>query len=176
MKVKHFELVKESEDFLKENFKLDLEIPIIFNTRLKKVFGRLIYKNLGKMCVPIKIEMSVDFMISHPRERIIDVLKHELVHYALCVQGLPFDDGHPVFENKLKELGVNSTRTYEYLGELHRYECINCRKVYERKRKLVKTAFCNCSKGPNLSYKGTFFKKHENMVAYTSEEIKQKKD
>lgn len=169
MKVKHYELMQIAEQFLKQ-YEMELTIPVEFNTRLKKVFGRFVYNNKRGERKPLKIEMSVDFLLSHPKEHIIDVFKHELVHYALFCKGLPHSDGQWTFENELRKNGVNSTHHYQYLGELHRYICINCNKTFDRKRKLVKTAFCNCSKGPNLEYKGIVVKEHDNMVAFQGDE------
>lgn len=169
MNIRHYELVEIANDFLK-NYDMKLEIPIEFNTRLKKIFGRFMFVRKNGECIPVKIQMSVDFIMSHPKEHIIDVFKHELVHYALCVKGLPFDDGHLVFESELKKYGIKSTRSYQYLGEVHRYTCQNCGKVFERKRKLVKTAYCSCSRGPNLIYNGIFKKEYDNMVAFQSDE------
>jgi SprT-like protein len=172
MNIKHYELIEIAKNFLSENYNLELEIPVSFNTRLKRVFGRLIIKKSRGVSTPVEIQMSVDFMSSHPKQHIIDVFKHELVHYALCKKGLPFFDGHPTFESELKKLNINSTQTYHYLGEMHKYTCKNCGKNIERKRKLVKTAYCICSDGPNLEYKGVINKQYEGqpgeMVSFSA--------
>ena len=158
MNIKHYELINIANKFLEENYDISLDIPIEFNTRLKRVFGRFVSsKSKGS----VKIEMSVDFIINHPKNHIIDVFKHELVHYALFEKGLPFHDGDPIFESELKKHGVSSTHTYEYLGEVHRYICENCNKIFEKKRRLVKTAYCGCSNGPNLTYEGVFKKEYK---------------
>ncbi|HLO11565.1 MAG TPA: SprT-like domain-containing protein [Pseudoneobacillus sp.] len=154
MNVKHFELVNEAKGFLNTHFGLDLSVPIEFNTRMKRCLGRFLFsKKLGEN-VPLKIEMSVDFMQSHPREHIYDVLKHELVHYALCVMKRPFDDGHPVFEGELRKLGIKSTHSYQVAGSVHKYVCERCGKEYERKTRLNKFARCGCSIHSNLNYLG----------------------
>jgi SprT-like protein len=97
-------------------------------------------------------------MLHHPKDHIIDVLKHELVHYVLCYQKRPFNDGHPVFEGELKKHGITSSGTYEALGDMHRYECKNCNKEFFKRRKISEHAYCNCSKGPNLIYHGIITK------------------
>lgn len=171
MNIKHYELVKISEDFLK-NYDMKLDIPIEFNTRIKKVLGRFMFKKVSGKYIPEKIQISVDFVMSHPKEHIIDVLKHELVHYALCAKGLPFSDGDNLFESELKKYGISSTHTYDYLGELHRYKCNNCGKEFERKRKLPNTAYCTCSSGPNLKYIGIFNKELKDMVAFSNKNYK----
>ena len=42
-------------------------------------------------------------------EEIYDTLKHELVHYALSVQGKNYSDGDYDFEHKLYELNISSS-------------------------------------------------------------------
>ena len=167
MNIRHFELVSIANEFLSENFDgIQLTHPIEFNSRIKRVLGRVIV--VGKQ--PKKIELSVDLIKNHKKEVIIDIFKHELVHYALMLKGEPYSDGHPNFENKLRELGVSSTRSYPYYGSLHRYECKNCNKKIERKRKInEKIAYCPCSLGPNLVYVGEFNNTpDETSVANTS--------
>lgn len=174
MNIKHFELIKIADEFLK-NYDLKLEVPVEFNTRLKKILGRVLFNKVNGEFIPLKIEMSIDFMKNHPKEHIIDVFKHELVHYALCVSGLPFDDGDEVFESELKKYGIKSTNSYSYLGDLHRYTCQNCGKQIERKRRLVKTAYCGCSRGPNLIYNGIVKRELKDMVAFSAPEPKKSK-
>lgn len=152
--IKHWELVEEANKFLQENYNAKLEIPIEFNTRIKKCLGRFI----SKRSIPEKIEMSVNLMQYYPREHIIDVLRHELVHYILLVKGLPNADGHPTFENELRKHGIASTNYYEAFGELHKYECVNCKNTYNRRKKLGSSARCKCSPFPNLQYSGTFIR------------------
>jgi SprT-like protein len=96
--------------------------------------------------------MSQEFIDTHPREHVIDVLKHELVHYALFEQGKPFRDGQKYFEDTLKRLEINPTRTYHTLGKFHKYTC-NCDgKVFYRKRRIQKGAYC--PKCKSLNYIG----------------------
>lgn len=161
MNIKHYELVAEANTFLQDNYELKLEVPIVFNTRLKRALGRMVFNKSMNGNKPIKIEMSTDFIMNHPKDHIIDVLKHELVHYALCVLKKPFSDGDFYFEKELKRLGVSRTKTYKYLGQLHLYICKNCGGKFERKRKLNEHARCNCSVGPNLEYKGIINKTEE---------------
>jgi SprT-like protein len=169
MNVKHSELVEISNNFLKENYDMELTVPIRYNARLKRAFGRFMYSKTKPIVTPKVIEMSTTFLQNHPKEHIIDVLLHELVHYALSQKGLPFTDGHPTFENELKKHGISSTHTYEYLGEMHKYVCDNCGHVYTRKRRLAKTASCGCSSYPNLNYEGVIKKTYEDLASVASE-------
>lgn len=154
MNVRHYELVEVANKFLSENYNLNLNIPIEFNARMTRVLGRFIFKKVGHDNVPLKIEMSIDFMKSHPKENIFDVFKHELVHYALCVMKKPFNDGQAVFENELRRLDIKRTNSFKLAGDVHKYVCDNCGSEYTRKRKLNKHARCNCSLSSQLKYLG----------------------
>jgi SprT-like protein len=152
--MKHHELIEVANEFLK-NYNMTLDVPIKFNTRLKRVLGRVIIKKSNGIYRASEIQMSVDFLQNHPKENIIDVLKHELVHYVLCTQQKPFQDGHPVFEGELRKHGIKSTNFFPQYGQLHSYKCEDCGMKIERKRKLVKTAYCSCSQRMgNLKYLG----------------------
>lgn len=120
-------LTKIAERFLKEEYNLKLTIPIKFNNRLTTTLGRFIIdRNTFKAKV---IEINTKMLANYTEEEIIDVLKHELVHYACFKMNKPFDDGDPFFENELKRLGVNSTNAYKYRGKVHMYGCKKCKRV-----------------------------------------------
>lgn len=157
MQVRHLELVREANVFLVNNYNTELEIPIEFNSRLKSCLGKFLYRKTNEGMKPIKIQMSVKFMMSFPKENIFDVLHHELVHYALCKQGMPeskFADGAHYFENELKRLSVSRTRTYSYDGNIFSYECDTCHNKYEFHKKLPVTTICNCSIHSHLIFIG----------------------
>jgi hypothetical protein len=100
--------------FLKETYGLELNIPININSRLSRALGR--FRHYPRTGQPLDIEISRSVIENHGEEATIDVLKHELVHYALFTLNKPFADGHPVFENELKRLGVSRTHTYQKKG------------------------------------------------------------
>jgi len=164
MNVKHFELVEEAQKFLNENYEMELGVPIEFNTRLKRCLGKFRYKRSGGKSIPWKIEMSVEFMKVHPKEHILDVLRHELVHYALCAKGYTeaqFSDGHFVFESELKKLGVSRTHTYGVYGKMHHYSCDKCGTEWKRQRRIAATARCTCSIHSRIIYHGEVEFDHE---------------
>lgn len=154
MNIKHHELVSIANEFLNENYEMKLDIPIEFNQRLKRVFARFKYFVKDKVNIPDKIEMSIQFIVSHDREVIIDVLKHELVHYALCSQNKQFKDGQKTFEDELKRLGIKRTGVYTIKGDTHKYVCSRCGQSYNRLKLLPKTARCNCALDSSLIYEG----------------------
>jgi SprT-like protein len=172
MNVKHIELVEEAQRFLKENFEMELGVPIEFNTRLKRTMGMFRYKRVNKKPVPAKIQMSVEFMKIHPKEHIMDVLRHELVHYALCAKGYTesqFSDGHHVFESTLKKLNVSPTRTYGAYGKMHLYSCSMCKTEFKRQRRIPATSRCTCSVHSKIIYHGEIELDFEGKVASKGE-------
>lgn len=132
------ELYSIAREFLDKEFGMKLEIPIFINTRLKTMFGYFQQRNKQSW----KIDISKEFIDTHPKEHVIDVLKHELVHYALFEQGKPYRDGQDYFENTLKRLRISPTKTYKTYGKHHAYIC-NCEgKTFYRKRKLQEGSRC----------------------------------
>lgn len=100
--------------FLKKNFNMNLKIPIKIDGRLTRAGGSFHFFS-GKNKRSDMIKMSERFIACALRdeedgvEAILDVLKHELVHYALFEQGRDFSDGEKDFENTLKELKIGSS-------------------------------------------------------------------
>lgn len=155
MLIRHFELVEIAREFLKE-YDMDLEIPIKFNPRSKRTLGSYNFKrDSNNQIVPISIELSQRMIISSTREQVIDVLKHELVHYAFSMLGKKFSDGDREFEDELKRRSVSSTRFYKGSGYAHIYQCNICGEKYKRFNKLPSSTLCNCSIHSRLVYLGT---------------------
>ena len=142
------ELYDIAREFLDKEFDMKLEIPIFINSRLKRTFGY--FKHTKNSA--LQIDISQELINTHPREVVIDVLKHELVHYALFEQKKPFGDGDKYFKDTLDRLGVSRTGTYQSLGKFHEYRC-NCQgKAFHRKRKLREGSHCPTCK--TLKYVG----------------------
>ena len=103
-----------ANQFLMENFNMQLNIPIKMNGRLTSTMGRYLSKRnyLGNV-IPDSIELSKRYLLAalivDDLEEIYDTLKHELVHYALSVQGKNFSDGDYDFEHKLYELNISAS-------------------------------------------------------------------
>lgn len=129
------DLTQIASEFLRDEYGLALEIPIKRNNRFSRVLGRVIFDHEW---TPERIEISGELFKYGADEAIIDTLKHELVHYALCVKGEPFDDGHPHFEAELKRLSISSTEQTS-LGPSAVYSCDKCRKIqYACNKRYVK--------------------------------------
>lgn len=109
------ELRVYARNFLKKNFNMKLGIPIKIDGRLTKAGGSFHYyrrKDHNEAKV-IKISQRYIACALHDEvdgiPAILDVLKHELVHYALLELGMNHADGQDDFENKLAELDIGSS-------------------------------------------------------------------
>lgn len=156
--IKQLELY--AEKFLKDNYNLKLEIPIKLNGRMTRACGyfrSIYYKKTGKE-VALSIDLNKTFVTYNDVNVVIDVLAHELVHYALFLQGKPNDDGHPYFENELKRLKIVSQNTinkYTIMSKKNIYTCEECDKVFRTNRALSNNGVnhrCQC--GGRLNYNG----------------------
>jgi SprT-like protein len=143
-----YQLKKYAEKFLDDNYGLELVVPLELNGRLKRACGRFVsYANPRK---PKVVEMSKSFIENNEPKLVLDVLRHELVHYALFMQNKPNSDGHPVFENELKRLGIVSQKTidkYEIASELQIYQCKECNHEFKLTKRLKNNGInhkCKC--------------------------------
>lgn len=129
------ELTAYAEQFLRETYGMELGIPIEINGRLSRAQGRYISSYDEKE--PKRIELA-KFLINYGTDSAIkDTLKHELVHYAFHVQGLPFDDGDKEFEDELVRLGIGSDES-NIVGMRYLIKCTRCGYVGETAVKRVK--------------------------------------
>lgn len=139
----HYQLEKYAEKFLKDNYNMEMEVPLELNARMSKTLGwfRYIRYSDGSK-TPSRIQLNKYFVENNDPVTVVDVLRHELVHYACFMLGKPFGDGDAYFENELKRLGVVSQDTidkYEIKSKpksIVTYECMDCGYEYKRRRKL----------------------------------------
>lgn len=132
------ELRAFAQDFVKSNYGVDLIIPIEINPKLTRALGRFIHKRTTEpgLKIPVKIDLAKDLITYYKKEEIIDVLKHELIHYSLYMLDKPYRDRHPYFENELKKHQSHSTDTMVRKGPSHQYHCTGCGKELYTPKKL----------------------------------------
>lgn len=151
-----YSLKKYANEFLSQTYGMKLNIPLELNGRLKKAKGRFIWQRSTRQ--PKSIELNKKFVEHNDLNVVLDVLYHELVHYALFVKGIPHADGQPSFERELKRLGVISQNTvdkYSIVSEIQIYECANCNRQFKMNRRLKNNGLnhrCKC--GGKLIDKG----------------------
>lgn len=148
-----YQLRKYAEKFLRENYQINLDIPLTLNARMRRTCGWFRFTRSG---IAKCIELNKYFVENNEPVVVLDVLRHELVHYALFVEGKPNKDGHPVFENELKRLNIVSQSTINKYTidskptNISVYKCKKCNQEYKRKRALPnggKNYKCNCGGG-----------------------------
>ena len=113
------EVHEYAQSFLYEMYGMELTIPIRMNGRLKRAIGRLTYKHQNGRWVGDAIELSKEqiswAMLDDNMEFILNVVRHELVHYVFCERGLDhLSDGSAEFEAELQRVNAMSTGTNGY--------------------------------------------------------------
>lgn len=111
-----------SNSFLAENYSITLNIPIKRNNRLKRTLG---YFKYSRDKMPLEINLAGKLLDYGTNSVILDILYHELIHYACFIQGMPHLDGEPYFENELSKHNISSSFTY-LVGKYEIMQCLGC--------------------------------------------------
>ena len=103
-----------------------------FNHRLRSTGGR--YLPLQKV-----IELNPKYVVEMDEREFIGIIKHELCHYHLHIEGKPFGHGDQTFKKLLKE--TDSPRHCQPLPSTmkkykYKYRCRDCNITYKRMRKV----------------------------------------
>lgn len=140
------QLIDDTLNWMETTFDFKPTITIKRNNRLSRVLGRFISTYDRR---PLRIELSGRLVDYYDDNIIVDVLKHELIHYMLCVQGKPYSDRSHEFIKTCKANGVSLTNT---IGDsnnpnevFHHYSC-ECRSDIRKARKLARNRTYACLK------------------------------
>ncbi len=116
-----------------------------YNHRLQTTGGRYIP---SERC----IEVNPKYVCEMSYNEVIGIIKHELCHYHLHIEGKPFGHGDQTFKQLMKE--TNSPRFCKPLPsniskqKIHVYQCTICKTVYHRKRRVnIQRVRCGKCKG-----------------------------
>lgn len=143
------QLTQYADKFLKDNYNLQMNVPLKLNGRMRTTCGW--FKHTEEES--LEVELNKFFVENNEPNIVLDVLRHELVHYALFEQGKPNADGHPVFEGELKRLGIVSQSTidkYTITSKPRKeiiYKCESCGYEFHRMRALPhggRYSRCSC--------------------------------
>jgi SprT-like protein len=165
MTLTQYQLEMYARKFLQENYNMQLVVPLKLNGRLRTACGRFVFTRYrsGKPDTPKVVELNKYFFENNEPTVVLDVLRHELVHYALFMQGKPHNDGHPVFEKELKRLGIVSQKTIDKYTiqskpiRVSIYQCVECGTEFKRQRALPnggRNHRCTCKAKGRLLDKG----------------------
>lgn len=169
------EVIQNIEDFsikfMKDNFDIDFNIPIIIDGRMERKLGTFFYRYdpFNEIRKPVKIKLNKSFvlnaLIMDSFYIVEDVLKHKLCHYGLFVKGLPHKDGDEIFEKMLlktkapssgvtpenKRLGNHISK---YIKQMTHYKNENNESFYfSNKAQYIKNAIWNNKEIGNLTAK-----------------------
>ncbi|QQZ09150.1 SprT family protein [Heyndrickxia vini] len=119
----------------------------LFNSRLRTTGGRYLLKNHN-------IEINYKYYDEFGEKELIGIIKHELCHYHLHIEGKGYQHRDNDFKNLLNE--VHAPRFCSPLQNIHRkkskviynYVCKGCKTNYTRRRKVdVKRFVCGKCRG-----------------------------
>ncbi|WP_440896785.1 SprT family protein [Amphibacillus sp. Q70] len=133
-------------DISKQFFNKPFVNEAVFNSRLRTTGGRYLP---GKR----RIEINPKYIDELGMEETIGIIKHELCHYHLHIEGKAFGHGDSTFKKLLSE--TNSPRYCQPLPSeknktsfFYKYRCLSCGQLYKRKRKVnIKKYSCGRCKG-----------------------------
>src|SRR5690606_31506600 len=116
----------------------------IFNSRLRTTGGRYL---------PSKrlIEINPKYLEELGYEELVGIIKHELCHYHLHIEGKGYHHRDPEFKQLLKR--TNSPRHCSTLPSIkrevkYRYQCLDCGMIYNRRRRVTIAKYrCGKCKG-----------------------------
>lgn len=128
------ELQKLVETVSAEHFFKPFCHHVRFNPRLRTTGGRYLLKSHD-------IELNPRHLQEHGETELINIIKHELCHYHLHLEGKGYKHADPDFKDLLKHVG--GSRYCQQVGDgrqhlSYKYElvCLKCQMSYKRKRKI----------------------------------------
>lgn len=98
------EIANILDKFLMDNFNCHFDLPINFNNQLTNVIARVVFLNPH-----LEIASYISQVDYLNQQALLDVLKHEALHYYLWQRKVAFQDGTDCFESWLKELKLPTT-------------------------------------------------------------------
>lgn len=128
MEISIEELTEFAKEFLRTEYDISFLVDIEISKRMTRRFG-IFYGEVNNSTGerrPKVIRLSESLLLYHEKETILDILKHELIHYACFVNGKPYTDSSPYFKQELQRLGVLESKKYPYKGIVYYYECQKC--------------------------------------------------
>lgn len=105
----------------------------VFNSRLRTTGGRYLLQSHN-------IELNRVYYEEHGLAELEGIIKHELCHYHLHLEGMGYKHRDRDFKNLLKEVGaprhctpliLKENDAYKYV-----YSCTSCTQVFKRKRSM----------------------------------------
>ncbi|ARK28623.1 SprT family protein [Halalkalibacter krulwichiae] len=128
------QLQKLVECISEEYFKIPFLHEATFNNRLRTTGGRYLLRSHN-------IEINPKQLIYFGKDALVGIIKHELCHYHLHLQGKGYQHRDNDFKDLMMKLGAprfceTIPGTKNSTTSNHRYQCTVCGLEYNRKRKI----------------------------------------
>jgi SprT-like protein len=144
--MKKEELQKLTEDLSLQYFHKPFIHEAKFNARLRTTGGRYLLKSHD-------IELNEKYLEEHGIEELVGIIKHELCHYHLHIEGKGYKHRDRDFKEWITKIGAprfcnplpseNKKRKVK-----HVYECFTCKAIYYRKNQINTSKYvCGVCKG-----------------------------
>ncbi|KIL19355.1 hypothetical protein C2W58_03317 [Bacillus pumilus] len=146
--MKESELQQLTEHISEHFFGKAFRHQVVFNDRLKTTGGRYL---LGTH----NIELNRRYLEEHGREELIGIIKHELCHYHLHLEGKGYQHRDRSFKELLKQVGaprfctpLKTVQNKRRVQKRHEYVCTGCGQYFIRKRRFDTSRYvCGVCKG-----------------------------
>ncbi|PCK23029.1 SprT family protein [Bacillus pumilus] len=142
------ELQQLTEHISQQFFGKEFRHKAVFNDRLKTTGGRYL---LGTH----DIELNRRYLEEHGRDELIGIIKHELCHYHLHIEGKGYQHRNREFKELLQQVGaphfctpLRALQKKRRVQKRHDYVCTGCGQHFIRKRRFDTSRYvCGVCKG-----------------------------
>ena len=145
--------------FLLDNYGIEGTPKVFISNSLEDCLARIEPYKDEEGNDSTRILVSRRLIAYYDFDEVVNVVKHELVHYALAYQGKNFRDGEDDFENELERLGLPTGGDMNLRGKVYIYSCNYQHNEVElhrtKKRTNVDQRICPICKHP-MKYKGVY--------------------
>jgi SprT-like protein len=131
-----FQLQALVEGLSNKYFHKPFKHKAVFNHRLRTTGGRYLLKSHN-------IEINRKYLEQLGEEELIGIIKHELCHYHLHLEGKGYQHRDADFRNLLKKVGAprfcSSLPERQVIRRQYKtiyYKCTKCEQLYKRKRSM----------------------------------------
>lgn len=134
------ELIEITKELSIRYFQKPFKHKVIYNHRLRTTGGRYLPKTNTIEINPLYRETDYD--------EFIGIIKHELCHYHLHIEGKGFNHRDQSFKDLLAKTGAPRFCRPLYENEnlyKYKYECLQCKHLYRRTRRVNLNRVC-CGK------------------------------
>lgn len=150
------ELQKLVEEISMKSFSKLFQHKAYFNPRLRSTGGRYILNTHH-------IEINRKYLEQLGLKELYGIIKHELCHYHLHIEGKGYKHGDQDFKRLMAEVGaprfcssLPESSKKKISSKVIIYICSKCRQIYQRKRRVnTKKYVCGKCRGKLVEKKGS---------------------